>query len=114
MDPPLWKTMRKLDLRDNINLNTSTLAYIYVVGLSVVQSISSSEDGSGAELHYQNKFYALAAASALIKYIEFTEGNTIEISLNEGLIMNVYREPNGTKEIFCGVVETHLLLIQFL
>ena len=45
---------------------------ISCVGLSTIQRLVAPEFAS-AHLQYENKFYCLAAAAALIKYIEFTE-----------------------------------------
>ena len=48
--------------------------FICNIGLSLLQSLGSTESGTSVELHYQNKYYALAATAALIQYLQFSEG----------------------------------------
>ena len=57
-----------------MRISSYLIVYSYNQGLSLIESLRSAEGSSSVEVHYQNKYYALAAAAALIQYLQYTEG----------------------------------------
>lgn len=86
-------TLNLLNLDIDIQELFLHLFGIFVAGLMIIQRLVAPEFAS-ADLQYENKFYCLAAAAALIKYIEFTEKftfakNTLKVDFQVTSILSV-------------------------